>query len=94
MPIIVKPKTTCTSYLRATDCCLEGQCQLYFGLKSYPLLILYIIINLSVLIIINYVIIIYMFSANTNHPIIAPGNEYVLGRKNISIHSDDRDITK
>jgi hypothetical protein len=35
-----------------------------------------------------------MFSANTNHPIIPPGNEYVLGKKNISIHSDDRDITK
>ena len=35
-----------------------------------------------------------MFSANTNHPIIAPGNEYVLGRKNVSVHSDDRDITK
>lgn len=35
-----------------------------------------------------------MFSANTNHPIIAPGSAYVLGRKNISIHSDDRDITK
>lgn len=35
-----------------------------------------------------------MFSNNTNHPIIVPGNDYVLGRKNISIHSDDRDISK
>jgi hypothetical protein len=35
-----------------------------------------------------------MFSANTNHPIIAQGNEFVLGRKNLSVHSDDRDITK
>ena len=35
-----------------------------------------------------------MFSVNTNHPIITPTNDYVLGRKNISIHSEDRDITK
>lgn len=34
------------------------------------------------------------FSVNNNHPIISNSNDYFLIRKHISIHSEDRDITK
>jgi hypothetical protein len=34
------------------------------------------------------------FNVNNNHPIISNSNDYFLIRKHISIHSEDRDITK